>query len=733
MKTTTTGHWKHWTPLFINFVLATIAIALYVPFGLRADFGLFEEFTARYGYLRLSADTRLTTYWPFQAADWLAPDSYFGFNWMMVATFWLKGAVMVGIMRRLFPNQLALACLAGVTIMIFPGDAGFMSLRSVAVHTSVLYVLSAVYCWIGAWQQPHWAWWPVMMVTQMFAVAYEINYPLFMLMPLVLIWLVGGIKGADGKLNRRLVRHILAWGIMPTILGLRAASILLTGEAGYVSEMVNRGTKQEPLTLAVIRESIWRMYKWHFNGWVDGARLVADSPDLAWVLVGGVLAGVLVVWVGHFTRRPHPQPLSTLDRGLNVPTPALLSRIFGRGATPPYHLMVLFGPILMLASFGLFIATPFRFDSFRVFTMTTIGATVTMMGLLGGSGHILQKVAGRSAKQFWLGGWAVILVVCGMAYQFDQHRHFIRLSGDLQRLFGGIAAEAPTLEDDTVLVVLDRDYNYQDLWHLGGRSYIFEAGVQWIYDDYDQRAILCVLGLQVGRHGCDFGPDELVTINHWGEEERLPYERLVVLHVSYDGRIELLENLPLDYLTTGVAPGYNPLARVEVNASPPRRVHTAFPCWPLDTCLDFPAPRPVVDHVLLDMTTPPPGGGWEGAAGSVPYRWTVLPNASLHLPLVGGTDYELSFRIIYVLTPEILESLTASVNGMPIALTRTQDADGAFLYRGVIPAAAIDQNVADTTVFFRTAATVSPASLGLNADERSLGVLFDWIEIGAVE
>ncbi len=685
-----------WLPLWLNLVLLAIAISLYAPFGLRGNFGLFEEFTARYGYVRVSLVTRPTALWTFQFADWLTADSYIGFNWLMIASFWLKGALMVGIIRRLFPHQISLAVVAGLLMMVYPADSGNMALRSITYHFLMVCAMAATYGVIGYWQKPHWAWWLWIVPLQILALAYEIHYPVFLLVPL--IWLARGI-------SRRTVLLTLAWGMTPLILGLRVVWFTQTGSGGYVNSVINvTDNNKDNLTLDIALRTLLTVFERHLIGWTKGLALVAETPFGPLAIALGIVSG-LFVWV--FYRAP-----------------SLKWRL--------YPIIFVSGFILLLAAYVLFLPTLYRLDSFRVNILTTIGAT-----LMACTPFIaLAQVLGNKGR-LWLTASAAVLVMGGMAYQLDQAEHYGKLSGNVQQLLGGIAAEAPAVESDSVIVFIDRDLEFQQPFQLGGSSFYFQAAIQFLYNNDDLRGVLCVLRETAEWQSCFFTPDELVRYDDWAREERLPYERLIVLHRSRDGQVRLLTELPPDYvrpygITTPAA--YAPLKRVNQQAGPPARVYTAFPCWPLDGCLETPPSPEPMRSVRLEMDTPPPGVGW--LTNAVPSAcWTLSTNATLRLPLASTEPMQVQFKVTDVLLPEILDGVALLVNGTDIPLTQTANDDGTYLYTGVIPVDILAHDryaSGEALLVIHTDRVVSAKEIGLNEDVRRLGVLIDWVAIAPV-
>lgn len=692
MKTATS---HRWLPLWINLLLLTIAIGMYAPFGLRGNFGLFEEFGARYGHIRSSLVTRPTGLWSFQLADWLAPDSFVGFNWLMIACFWLKGALMVGMIRRLFPQQISLAVVAGLLLTVYPADSGSMTLRSLAIHFLMVCGMAAAYGMIRYWQKPHWLWWLWIVPLQILSLAYEIYYLVFMLVPL--LWLAQGI-------TRRGILLTLAWGTTPLILGLRVVWLMQTDRAGYVTNVMNlTNQREDTLTTEVARRSLQALFERHLTGWQSGLELLTDTPYGLLAVLVGILSGLLV-WAFY---RP----------------PSFKWWLYG--------VLFVAGLVFMLAAYSLYLPTLYRMDSFRVNILTSLGATLTVCAVLIG---ITQAVG--KAGRYWLAGWTAVLMMGGMAFQLDQAEHYQDLSANLQRLFGGIASAAPSVESDTVIVYIDRELDYQDPMQLSGSSFYLNAGIQFLYDDKHVRAVMCILRPDYFPQACAFAPDALSWIDDFGREERLPYERLIVMVKGRDGRPRILTTLPPDYINPYSATppaAYDPMQRVNLDAAPPDRVHSAFPCWPLEQCLDFPpAPTPI-HTVRVEMNTPPMGTGWEPNTLDAGLRWTTSTHATLHFNLATTEPLQVQFKVAYYVVPEILDGVALTVNNVNIPLTQSADAEAGWLFTGVIPVEALRQNpygLDETLLVIQTDRVISPKEVGLNEDTRQLGLLIDWVAVG---
>ena len=105
------------------------------------------------------------------------------------------------------------------------------------------------------------------------------------------------------------------------------------------------------------------------------------------------------------------------------------------------------------------------------------------------------------------------------------------------------------------------------------------------------------------------------------------------------------------------------------------------------------------------------------------------PSASIRTRLRAGNDYEVTFRVTMGIAPDVLASLHLDVNGQPIVLAGAQDPDGAWIFRGSLPGAIVARDDRKTTLQFSVNRVVTPKSLGINEDTRTLAIQFDWLRI----
>jgi hypothetical protein len=136
--------------------------------------------------------------------------------------------------------------------------------------------------------------------------------------------------------------------------------------------------------------------------------------------------------------------------------------------------------------------------------------------------------------------------------------------------------------------------------------------------------------------------------------------------------------------------------------------------------------------IRMEFDGPIEGQGWHRAEvrpGGRSFAWTAADTASIDLLLQADRDLDVVFMTNSGMVPTMPESLTLSVNGQPIELRRLKE-DGNYRFMGLVPQAILDPNEGLVRLEFRTAPTVSPASLGRGStDKRELGLAFDWLEL----
>ena len=138
----------------------------------------------------------------------------------------------------------------------------------------------------------------------------------------------------------------------------------------------------------------------------------------------------------------------------------------------------------------------------------------------------------------------------------------------------------------------------------------------------------------------------------------------------------------------------------------------------------WPQPRRTL---RLEFDQAVPGAGWAGpevTPSGETFQWMGAETATLDLPLAPDCRFDISFRILMAMAPDILNSLTLSTADQPLALTYQPDSQ---TFHGLIPLTAITAD--ETRLAFQVNRIISPKEAGFSDDSRSLALAFDWLQV----
>ena len=135
------------------------------------------------------------------------------------------------------------------------------------------------------------------------------------------------------------------------------------------------------------------------------------------------------------------------------------------------------------------------------------------------------------------------------------------------------------------------------------------------------------------------------------------------------------------------------------------------------------------EFILLPHSDIP---GWypiqdAGTHGSA--RWSG-PNLESGFEIIRppGNIFEISFRVLLALSPEVIQGLTLCVNDKAIPLEYSLDEYEALIFRGQTQSIASEERT--LRLLFIVPRTIRPSAIDPESqDERSLGILLNWIKI----
>lgn len=684
-----------------------IVLILWLPFGFKV-IGIFEEWLIIASYQRsgrlLVADpvpaTRPFVYVPFVIAQILTPDSFLGMNLLQALAILVKGIAAYWLLRQIFPKQRFLALAVSLLFMLYPVDDGLMTLRSLNVHVDVAVGVVLFNLFVLYWKSGRAVVWIGIWLLQIVTLGiYEVLFPIILLLPVLLV-----IR--ERRITRRVVVTSLLWSAIPLLMLIRIVLLFAQGGAGYAGEILDSGTGTQTTMqmLADYASSVLRVYWLHIERWL---RIIPSFQLNSAYTVLALLAGLVTGVTGWHSLRQVTR-LSWRQAGLLV------------GA----------GLLIMLLGFLLYLPTRYRNDDWRVFMVTSFGAALVLAVLL----HQLASWW-RLMGTFALGGFTVVAT----SLLLTQHQYYANTAFRLEDLLASIIRQAPDVEPDTVIVVRDTSGVLAIPEMLGGLSLGLEQALSYIYQR-PMDAVYCYIGGASGEV-CAFDADGMTHTVGNTTQAHISYEQLVLFETPQNGRVELIRTIPdVDNPERPVST-YDPSRRIRATAPFSERMQAIFTCPLNAVCFASPAPLipPVSTRLEFDQFVP--GIGWQAPARFFPEQstqWMMSRRASLWLPLSAGSDLHISARVTFFLAQDVMDSLTLQVNRQDVPLSVQRDEWGTYIVSGTIPQSLLTQalltpNAALNELVFSVDRLVMPHKVDSGPDYRTLGLLFDWLQISSAE
>jgi hypothetical protein len=299
-------------------------------------------------------------------------------------------------------------------------------------------------------------------------------------------------------------------------------------------------------------------------------------------------------------------------------------------------------------------------------------------------------------------------------YALNNHAFFVDSSVYVQRLLAEMVEQAPQINPDAVIVVVDDALLYHSHWRLDGHDDALSGAVGHIFGRPVQ-AFFCGssannLDDPRGIFYCEFRPHEISRIFS-GRESVVTYDRVIVFTTKPGGEVELMEQIPAEWMTEAGAEAYHPDALIDRQTLPAARTTAIFTCWPLDKC--FPLNQSQ-EYIRINFDRLIRGTGWQEPSPDRHTMWMnatrikIIVNPVMNKPLV------IRFHISQYFGQDIIDSLKLEVNGQPIVLEEMDN--GSHIYRGIIPPSRLTE---ETQLTF----------LVNQLEGASLGLEFDWLEI----
>ncbi|MBZ0293213.1 MAG: hypothetical protein K8L99_11665 [Anaerolineae bacterium] len=535
-------------PVIVDVVaLVGIVALLWLPFGFHKMIGLQAEWAIIAQHLRGDSydvrSTRPIYYVPFVLAYQLTPDSFVGYNVVMLLLFLGKALVFYDLLRLLLPGIRFAPLLGAILFILYPADFNLFTFRALSSQVTIFAALVAIDLFLRAWRGSRWSYWlwPLIWLAQAISMGLkELMYPLLFSAPLLLVWW-------ERRLSRRVARFVALWYLVPLLFVLNMVIVLIRGEGEYVSLVIEQGMGRGESTLPRMLNSVRQMYEYHVTGWLRAFQQL-DSPFLGLALVAGALVGVICAWhLWRMTENHHS----------------------GRW----YVGIVAAGLVVMLLGFAAFLPTRVRGDIWRTYYVTPAGAVLIVIALL----YALTRL--RHAGKIFVSVLAGVLVLLAMSNALAQQRYLVSSSATVQRVLAAVAEQAPGFGDETTIALVDPTGIYESSWTLGGRGpwqtslyYLYERPISAIYCGWQNQ-------------DCNFGI-EGIGYERGDREVTFSYDAVLIFEALPDGRVTLRQqSSEMDYLPAGVT-SYQPEALIDPTVGPPPKAHTFFTCWPLSGCID---------------------------------------------------------------------------------------------------------------------------------------------------
>ncbi|MFO1483981.1 MAG: hypothetical protein U1F71_11555 [Verrucomicrobiaceae bacterium] len=689
--------------------MLAVVVPLWLPFGFHKT-GLMEEWTIFHAFDRgqpvVGADI-ITEGQPNRffilLLDYLGylmtPGSFVGVNLIQLLLLVGNGCFLAAIIRKLLPGEPAFAFFVGALSVVHPADTGTFAFRDLPYLQSLFFFLLAVYLLIVHWRHPRWFTLPGALGSLALALGtLEAALPLALAAPAILmVWQRG--------VSRRLLRVTALWYVVPLCALLTGVLVMLTPGL-YQNRLV---THSETLGLGwipVFFQTFARAYRRHFvESWLEILNSGdAIDPSFVWIAADIALMTAVVGGVLQF-RAASRSTASSIGWKHSV-------------------LLIGAGLVIMPLGYAMFVLSPpHRVINERVFLHSTMGAALCAIAFY----WLVCRWLPAARMMFVLAVASLIGVASFGA--LEQHRQMHRWSLVEQQFLAGLAENVPVAPGDRLLMIFDDTtqlYETQWTFALSVTPKHLQDAVRYLYHDQNVTAMLCLphTGDDAGTW-YTFGTDGVaISVNRDRTLKHFAYEKVIALRRGPSGELKLLDEVPREYLPPGVtARRSEPVPP----GSPPARARTLLVSWPFKMPPVHLSARSSV-RMEFDREIQGNGGWWLESQYSK--AWMCATTATLDTRLATERSYyDVSFGIAMAMAPDILESLTLRVNDESIPLILDRGAGGAGMFHGVIPQSAVLKNPELTRLTFQVNRVVTPKSLGMNEDTRTLALLFDWLRI----
>jgi hypothetical protein len=560
--------------------LALLTFALWLPFGWnvaplidgwvlqsRADL---DDLPFYYPEI---SPTRPLTYAPWVIADLLTPDSFVAQNALYALAMFGTGAAMYGLLRRLLPDQPALAWFGAALMIVFPADHGIFYLDAVNIRYSLMFTVIAIYGLLLYWQRPTLARLLLMLGAQIISLLmYEVGIPLLLSLPFLLLWV------EQGRVSRRWWGVSALWSAFPLAWFAFFVNALLNGSAAYQKSLLDSSIDVANILSGIVfvyRQNLWTGFAF---GW--GHLFDALPGGVTLGMIGLVaLVCVVVALVGWGDIHPFP-PVSARRAGWLAVwgMAALIAGFVMYIPTDDFHNIDYIWRLYYFTSFGATIALiagllalvnlrrPLRLVLYAAGLFLLVGFQPPVYGLL----VILIGALLLLPKQFAFASVAALLIGLAMLRGLEQHNGHAARGEAQKRLAAGVIEQAPAVANGSLLLVLDRSTEGE--MRAYAFNYVFEYALALTYGHHRYSGRICYYVNPRPSEFCRFEDGQVTVSGVWGGEQTFPYEQVIAFRYDETDGMVLLDMLPeLSEVDTSA---YNPRALIDADAPLPPRLFT---------------------------------------------------------------------------------------------------------------------------------------------------------------
>ena len=584
-RSTTLRHFVQWSPWVIAFIaLALATVILWASVGVHvADFSdaWVIYHAVEWGLPPVDMQSsRPFHLLAFHIAHALTPSSFLGANLLVITLLWGKACLIYGLVRWLVPQVPLLALFTAALYIMFPSDTGVFWIGAINIHLNTFCYFLAVFLLVWYWRNPNLLKLLGMWGTLMVAFTYEANYPLILVTPLLLVCL-----------NKRVSRRVLfvsgLWYVVPVFMLARLVILYSQGSGSFAYQLslaeVGLGSND---AVREMLSSVVRIYERNLAFiWVEVIENLRGNFNHNHAAIGGI-AGVAVAVAGLF----HPMDSD------QKPHPGLALQLIGTGVA------------LIGLGFAAYLPTEFRDTNYRVFHLSAAGGALSLasfMYLITCASTTVRRIlfvlamstvfvlSSRLSIAASLAGGSVLLVLrrrvlyllvmsgfvlVGALALLRQHQLYADMTLRQQWIMEAMARQAPSLDGNSVVVLLDDTADLRGFQAFEWRRDVFTAAIGFLYAQPGLRSALCAPQTEMWGYfseQCAFREDGLWV--KWDRgEEIIPYRQLVLFQYSDSEGAELQDEIPRQIIPGIPASEYVPDERIDSSAPLPPRLDTLF-------------------------------------------------------------------------------------------------------------------------------------------------------------